>query len=93
MKGRQSRKLSQQVRGKEDPILPKARLGENMCRVERGKNELVAAEKRLIVKSLGPFKNAGGVLRAERVAMVGMDRSDDPGRFDHRSTQLARFVD
>ena len=93
MKGRQGRKLSQQVRGKQDPILPKARLGENMCRVERGKNELVPAEERLIAKSLGAFKNARGLLRTVRVTMVWVDRSDDPGRFDHRSTQLARFID
>jgi hypothetical protein len=93
MKGRQGRKLSQQIRRKQNPILTNARLGENMCRVEGGKNELVPPEERLIAKSLGAFKNAGGVLRTVRVAMVWVDRSDDPGRFDHRSTQLARFID
>src|SRR5262245_22874419 len=93
MEGRQGGKLSQQVRRKQNPILTNARLGENMRRVEGGKNELVSPEERLIVKSLGAFKDSPGVLWAMRVIVVWVDRSNDPSSLDDRSTQLARFID
>src|SRR5262245_23734884 len=93
MKGRQGRKLSQQIRRKQNPILTNARLREDMRRVEGGKNELISPEERLIVKNLGAFEDSRGVLRVMRVVVVWVDRSHDPGSFDHRSTQLARFID
>jgi hypothetical protein len=93
MKGRQGRKLSQQIRRKQNPILTNARLRENMRRVEGGKNELISPEERLIAKSLGAFKDSRGVSRIMRVVVVWVDRSHDPGSFDHRNTQLACFID
>src|SRR5262249_43540747 len=78
---------------KQNPILTNARLGENMGRVEGGKNELVPPEERLIVKSLGAFKDSRGVLCAMRVVVVGVDRSNYFGSLDDRSMQLARFID
>jgi hypothetical protein len=93
MKGRQGRQLSQQIRRKQNPIPTNARLRKDMGRVEGGKNELVPAEESLVVKSLGAFKDTRGVLRVMRVVVVWVDRGNDPGSLDHRSTKLARFID
>src|SRR5262245_31053695 len=93
MKRRQRGKLAEQIGWKPDFISTDARLRENMRGIERGKDKLLSTQERLIAKRLRTLEDSRSILWVVRVVVVLVDRSDDPGGLDHRSANLARFID